>query len=44
MHLHLSFLDALFVAFVVIIFGFFWRWASAQLSDTTLGQAMSVIY
>jgi len=44
MHIHVGALDALKVFLYVIIVGFFWRVAAAQLSDNPIGQAMAYLY
>jgi hypothetical protein len=44
MHFHIGLPDFLTTAAYVIIFGFLWRMAAAKMSNTSLGQAMAVIY
>lgn len=44
MHVHLSALDAIITFVYVAIIGFFWKMAAAHWSQSTLGQAMSVVY
>lgn len=44
MHVHVSALDFLTVAAMVIIFGFLWRAATGRLRDTEVGKAMAFIY
>lgn len=44
MHVHVSFLEAVQIASVIVIFGFLWRTAAARWSDTPVGQAMAFIY
>lgn len=39
-----SALNVLIIGASMIIFGFFWRWAAAQMSETAIGKAMSTIY
>lgn len=44
MNLPVSALGFLTTAFYIVLFGFFWRWASIKLHNTSLGKAMGYIY
>lgn len=42
--MHVSALSGLVVFAYVIVIGFIWRWLAAQLSETSFGQAMGILY
>lgn len=44
MHVHVSALTGIVTFLYVIVIGFLWRMVAAQLHDTPVGKAMSVIY
>lgn len=44
MHVHVSPIEFLSTAAMVVIFGFFWRTISYRYSETRIGQAMAFIY
>lgn len=44
MQIHASSVGFLITAAYIIIFGFIWRFISTKYHETTLGQAMGVIY
>jgi hypothetical protein len=44
MNLPVSTLGFFTTALYIVLFGFFWRWASMKYHNTSLGKAMAYIY
>lgn len=44
MHIHIGAMDFFITAAYIIIFAYIWRAISANLADTSLGQAMAFIF
>ena len=44
MHIHIGAIDFFITAAYIIIFAYIWRAVSANLADTSIGQAMAFIF